>query len=117
MRRLLEELSNLPINGLVAKGFKKVQRIDIAAAKSTNLKGGVKKEIRNAAQFLHVALDTIRNRTASSGEDQHESERLREENTHLRRELEEIRRREEERTRMPPPSSPLLETITGGLDD
>lgn len=106
VRKLKEELPNLPTRDLVAEGFKKVQRIDFAAARSNNLKGVFKKELREAAQFLQVALDTIVNRAAPSQPEDGHAERLREENLQLRRELEDIKRKEQERAIMPPPPPP-----------
>lgn len=109
---LEEELQNLPVRDIAAQLAEVAKKVEMVANKSSNLKGGYVKELKEAALKISIGTDALVCRSIPKDNgNARETERLREEVRDLR---EEIKRLQTQRDQvlMPPPAQ-----LEGGLGE
>ncbi|XP_070529923.1 uncharacterized protein [Cardiocondyla obscurior] len=101
--RIEEETQNLPERDIVSSILEAAQRIDGVATKSTNLKGGFVKILRESALKIAIGVDAITHKSSPRvNEDAEEIRRLREEVQDLKKELVTLKSQRDVNL-MPPP--------------
>ncbi|XP_070512916.1 uncharacterized protein [Cardiocondyla obscurior] len=110
--RLEEESADMPIRALVTDILQSAKKVEEVALKSSNLKGGFIRSLRESALKIEVGIDAISKKALpSENTDAQEVEHLRSEVHRLKEEL----RRSKEAAIMPPPPPPP--SVCGGDED